>query len=604
MDADRLDRRFWWVDLLVVGLAAILRVIGLWTFESTSFALWPQVDAWTYWDQARQIFAGEDPFAAEGFYQPPGYPWFLAGVFGLAGGPSLTAARVANLALGTGSTVLVLWLGKRLGRAAGLPLVGPTAALLWTFYPRTLLFELDVLTPALSTFLILVLAIVAGRGTGPGRLLVAGLLLGLGAMVHATILVLLPILALAPLADRPRPSLRRWIVLCTALLVGTVCGLLPTAVRNWERWHTPTPVSYNAGINLYLGNNARWRETALSRAGLAFRDLALEAEPHRRSLPERDRYWMRRTLDEVLASPGGFATGLATKALWSVNRREIPRNEDLDCRTREGPTRWIGWMPVRWWWAFPSGVLGFVVLWRRAGAAGRVLPWLWLALHGVQVLFLPSDRYRVIGMPFLLLGAAAVPGWLLVARTEARRWRVAWGAAGLAAILPWLPIHPGTAFQEAWCLHLKGNHATSAGELPEAAVLYERAVALDPRDLDARRWWAEALRRLDRPEEAEAVLAPVVAAYPGSYPVRVLAARIAAQRGDWTAAALHQGAAYRVPGPRSEAGVRYVEVLVRAGRVDEARAVAVADPNVGSDPRVVRILAGAPSPSAIGVPDP
>ena len=61
----------------VVGTALVVRVMALNGFETTLAAEHPMVDAYTYWQQALSLLDGRDPFA-EGYYQPPAYPWLLA----------------------------------------------------------------------------------------------------------------------------------------------------------------------------------------------------------------------------------------------------------------------------------------------------------------------------------------------------------------------------------------------------------------------------------------------------------------------------------------------------------------------------------------------
>ena len=71
-----------------------------------------------------------------------------------------------------------------------------------------------------------------------------------------------------------------------------------------------------------------------------------------------------------------------------------------------------------------------------------------------------------------------------------------------------------------------------------------------------------------------------------SHPSLVLLSQAHARAGDLDAAAEHMGLAYRIPGPRTNTGARFVELLVRAGRVDEARAVVASDPALAEHPRV------------------
>lgn len=615
----RAARRAAWI---LLALAVAIRWAALHTHEMTSWALWPQVDAWTYWDQARALFQGKDPFA-EGYYQPPGYPWLLSAWFRLAGEATLHGVRALHLLLGFLTTAGILWLGTRLGRRLGRPWVGPLAAGLHLLYPRTLLFELEILTPAVTSALLVGAMVLLWTEARPRawRWGTAGLLVGLAAMVHPTFLLLVPALALGgvgwphaegipratpgrgkkrkkgevPPSPPVRPGSRsreRWWG-PTLLLAGVLLGVAPTALTNAVRWQQAALVSHNAGLNLYLGNNPDWKRTAFLRAGIPFRAFVLEAEPAERDQFERNRYWLQRVRAENLASPGTFVAGLAEKALWSVNRREIPRNEDLDCRTGRGPTRWLGWLPARWWWVFPLAVLGAAAGWRRDPRV-RLAALGWAALHAVLVLFLVTDRYRVAAWPLVALlggvGLAEVLAWRRWADVRALGWRGA--AVGLAVILPWVPIDPVTAFQPGWCRHLEGNLAVSEERYADAVALYEEALALDPDDVDARRWMAESLLRLDRPGDATAVLRPVADRYETVYPVQYLMYRAERARGNREGAIHYLRRAWRVPGPRTSTGAKLVALLVEAGRTEEARRMVLADPELARHPKVREVLAG------------
>ncbi len=580
-----------WAVVLSLALLLGVRLLALESFEDTAFSRWPQVDAYTYWDQARKMFNGEDPFSG-GFYQPPGYPWLLAHVvFPLAGGASLFAIRVFQLALGLVSSVTLLWMGRGLGSWA----LGLLSLALFSFYPYTLLFELDILTPALSIAgLVLALALVwtpalpAAWRTG-----LAGLLLGVVAMVHPSFLLCVPALGLALVLWGPaekgaggrRPARsRRWgaaLGLCT-LLGGTLLGLSPTAWQNWSRWEQLALVSHNAGINFYLGNNPDWRRTVFLRPGIPFRQLVLEAEPHRRDQFQRNSFWWKRAREEISRQPMAFVDALATKVIWSFNAREIPRNEEYLCRLQEPELAWLAFSPVRYWWAFPLAAWGVCVLWRRR-ARGRLVVLQWVALQSVMWVFLVADRYRMAAWPLLCIAASAGTADLWKRLQEPRggralRWPIV--VMALAAILPWWPLAAPARFQPAWCEHLRGNLSLSDGRYDDAMGYYQKTILVDPSDLSARRWLAQALLLKGRPAEARETLLPVLERFPEHYPSEMLMVQICERLEDWSAAAEYAGVAYHIPGDRTRTGLRYIRLLVKAGHLQVARDVALADPRL------------------------
>ena len=565
----------------------LLRIAGWLAVADTPFADTPLVDAYTYWAQAKMLLDGGDPFA-DGFYQPPAYPTLLWAVFSAAGTDSPQLIRALQAALGVLTTGLLMLAGRRLGERLrpAAPGVGVIAGLVYTLYPTTLLFELDLLTPAVTSALLsaALLALLSGdRPLRPLRAGLAGLALGAAASFHPTTL-----LAALACAWAIRGSGVRVVA---ALLVGASLALAPTTGANLARFGRVSLVSQNDGLNFYLGNNPDWRETAFLRAGLEFRKLVLEADPATRTTTfARNDYWRQRSREAVVGSPWTWLDALATKAVWSVNDQEIPRNEDYRCRLQSPSMGWLGRLPIRYGLVFPFAAAGALLLWRQREARDlRLLPLSALALHLPLILFLVADRYRLATWPALALMAGV--GAVAVGRALRERPPLpgVLAFAGLA-LLPWLPIDERAAFDPGWCLHQDANFAYAEQDYAEARDLYRAALRYRPGDLSARSWLGRSLLELGQAEEAVEALEPLVEAFPESHPSLVLLSQAYSRAGDRDAAAEQMGRAYRIPGTRTNTGARYVELLVRAERIAEARAVVAADPALRDHPRVKKAL--------------
>lgn len=587
MNPDRVAR----LERLALAATALVRVGGLLAIGRTAWVDQPLVDAYTYWEQATQILAGKDPFP-DGYYQAPGYPWFLVGVAKLTGGLDFQTVRAVQLGLGLLTVWLIMRLGRALGEARGAPWLGAAAGAIYGLYPTALLFELDLLTPALTNVLLagaLALVWVPGGPAGPrglARAAGAGALLGLAAAVHPTFA-----LGLLGLAVGLLPCWR----LAGAALLGGALIIGPVSAQNASRSGSWAMISHNSGLNFYLGNSANWQETSFLRPGLPFRELVLEAQPDQRGRAELDDWWWERARGEIGADPVRWANSLIVKAAWSVNRTEIPRNEDYRCRTEAGPLAFIALLPARYAWVFPLGVVGLVALARRRDEPGpRALVFLWAGLHLPLVLFLVADRYRVASWPVLAL-AAPVGALALTELARARRWP-ALAAVGVAAVLPWLPIDPITQKSDAWCRHVEGNLAYGDKDYALAEQRYAAAVALDAQDLDAWRWLAYARHEQGRDAEAIEPINRVLADFPDHYPTLMFKSQLLERLGDLSGAADAAGLAYRVPGERTNTGARYVKLLVRAGRMSEARAVVEADPKLQRSRSVRAALSGESAP--------
>lgn len=588
------------LELLVLGVAVAVRALGLWSYHQTDFAAVPMVDAFTYWDQAQKLLAGEDPFA-EGFYQPPGYPAVLAVLARLTGGPDLLVVHLSQALMGVLTTGLLVLLGRRVGAHVGLPWVGVAAGLVYTLYPSTLLFEQDLLTPALTCLFstaALVLLWGGDRGLpGPLRAGLAGLLLGLTVVVHPTYLIACGALGGWMVWRGLREGWTGWPASVLALGVALGLALAPTAWLNSQRYEQPALVSHNSGLNFYLGNNLAWRETMFLRPGLPFRRLVLAAEPDKRDVAARNDYWWERAGEELDGRWASIAAILGTKALWSIHDVEIPRNEDYRCRTDSGPMSWIGRLPLSYGLVLPFALVGGVALSRRGGP-GRMVPVTWLALHLPLILFLVADRYRLATWPVVSLAAAVGLGEVLrlVEAWRGRRPRgsprPSWTWLCLLPVLPlpFVPIDPRTDYDPAWCLHVDGNLALTLGERDEAAELYRKALALDPEDWGARDFLARTLAEQGQAAEAIALMEPLLAWFPDHYPSLYFQARQYEKTGQLDLAADLMGRAWRVPGDRTSTGVRYVRLLVAAGRRAEARAVVASAPDLQGHPGLEGVL--------------
>ncbi|MFT5587780.1 MAG: hypothetical protein ACI9VR_005393, partial [Cognaticolwellia sp.] len=136
----------------VLMLAIVLRIWAWSSIEGSWDATHPRVDALTYWQQALQLLAEENPFA-QGYYQPPGYPWLLSWQQALAETPDPRLSRLFNLLFGA---LAALGIG-RIGRiSSGWKFGGALAMGLFVLAAAPLRFELDLLTPATSIFLLVV----------------------------------------------------------------------------------------------------------------------------------------------------------------------------------------------------------------------------------------------------------------------------------------------------------------------------------------------------------------------------------------------------------------------------------------------------------------
>lgn len=185
---------------------------------------------------------------------PPGYPFFLAGIYRLFG-PTLYGARLANMLLSAGTAALVYLLALRLfDRRSAL-----LAALLAAVFPGQVFFVSVLYSEILFTFMFVLalLLIVVSPGRAASRrawwLVCLGVLAGAAALVRGQGLFLLPMAFAAwLLLGVPRARAFRWTIAVTGLALAVI---LPWTVRNYLVLGSPVFITSSLGGNLYTGHN-------------------------------------------------------------------------------------------------------------------------------------------------------------------------------------------------------------------------------------------------------------------------------------------------------------------------------------------------------------
>lgn len=412
-------------------------------------------DARTYFLLAQQIVAGTAPF--EPYWQAPLYPVLLAGFQSLFGN-AVHTVQWLHISIGALNCVLLF----RLCYATFGVRVARVAAAISILYAPFLLFDVQPLPANLTMMLdlLLVLAYLQFRDSGGlVWLAVAGLLLGAAIVTHGLAIFTLPFF-LYDLATR-KTDASRSTALCVGLFIAVV-ALAPAAVsvRNSIAAGTPVFVSYNAGINLYIGNHHDLEQTLGRRGGYEWGEMFRDPYTHGAKKPSAmNRFFVGRAVEEWTSHPGAMLATVGTKFLMAFGGAEPKRNFPIySLRESSSVLRallWeieIGGIVV---FAFPAGLiiplaaLGFWAV-RRGELEARVslsrasLP-AWIAiLHMIGMLtFFPTARYRlpalILMLPFAAALIVAIYDWLRsgTSVSGAVRKRVVTGAivAGLVFVI-------------------------------------------------------------------------------------------------------------------------------------------------------------------------
>jgi tetratricopeptide (TPR) repeat protein len=547
----------------IVAIAAFaLRIAFL--AEARDFATFesPLVDAFTYDRDARAIAAGGPAALEVPYYQPPGYPMLLGAIYAVTGG-SWMAPRVLQAAAGAVTAALVFLLAARAG---GVRAAWPAGLLMAAHLPA-LYFEGELLPPAwillLDTGALLLLADADRRADSRHRPALAALLLGISAVLRPTALLLAAGAALWWLRGPRRPPVRHAMIALGALVI----PVLPFTLANVVGGHEPVPVSWNGGINFYLGNGSDPDSLAAIQPGFAWDRL--QREPLRNGVTTRSgesAYWIRRGIREAAADPVAWAAATGRKALRLLDRRETPRNTDWEAFRPE--SRVLS-LPLPGFGVIaPLALLGFAA---RDGDR-RVRTLLMVAAAAVaaeNLAFFVAGRYRLQAVPALAAMAGAGAAGLIRAPRRVPRGALVAAAALLVVVqVDFLGERP---VDEARAALNRGVALRRADDVAGAAREFDAALRAAPGDPDAHRWRGEVALTQGDPGRALVHFEQALAAAPDY--VRVLLAKAAAleRLGRSAEAEPVYRAALEADPWSTDVRLNYGVWLAVAGRGDEAR---------------------------------
>jgi 4-amino-4-deoxy-L-arabinose transferase-like glycosyltransferase len=399
----------------LLALALVLRLLYL--DATPGYHL--RHDARDYELHAQSVAVGEGysrhvAYGRPTAFRPPGYPYFLAGVYRIAGVERAAAtrrihtARVAQVLVGTAIVALIGVLATQLwGGRAGL-----VAAALGAVYVPLILVGGAVMSEPLFD-LVMLAALVAAVAYRRSRhryrfALLTGVLAGLAILTRANALILLVPLAVAVWDGRPRWAWRS-LGPPLALVAAALVTLLPWTIRNERTLGAFVPVSTQLGSSLAgTYNDAARNDPENPGAWRSVKHVpqyaALWSRVRRTPEPVIERQLRRSALDYAADHP----LYVAQVGFWNAARML-----DLDGSRRWRATAATINIERRWadravwcFWAF-----AVLALAGAATAAARRTPgfvWAVPMLLFLSVVFLAVEtpRYRTPLDPFVVLLAA------------------------------------------------------------------------------------------------------------------------------------------------------------------------------------------------------
>lgn len=532
----------------------------------------PVIDAHVYRAFARHVAATSD--LGGPFYQPPLYPLFLALLEKLGLGAAWAVA-VVQAVLGSATAALLVLVGRELASAERARCVGLGTGLAGAFYGPLVLFDLEFLPPSVVLFVFVAAAVLLlRRGRSRWTDGLAGTLLGLAATGWP--MVAIAGVAFVGLRARRAGCAREAIVASALVAAASAPPVLLAAAHNAAAGAPGIVVSYNSGINLWLGNNPSWRDTWRARPGAAFEPEFERPDREGKVTPlARDGYYSRAVIRDALARPGAFVRRTAEKAYYVWHGREIRRNQDIETLRRASPVlRVLLWERGIF---FPFGVVAplalAAALRRRTEPEIRVMASAAAAYTFALAVYFVAARYR---LPLIVLALPlAVDEAIHLAGARPRVPELAALAALFVAInLPNAFTRSFEATETERAL-LLAQSWRNQGDPARAAAIGRALAASDPADANVHLLHAESLIADRRCAEAVTSLGRVTELAPRASTPWVLLGSCHAELGRWgdaerafaTALSLH---------PFHPVALKRMGLLyARHGRLAEARALLV-----------------------------
>jgi 4-amino-4-deoxy-L-arabinose transferase-like glycosyltransferase len=380
--------------------------------------------------------------------RPPLFPFIVAGLYRLFGAGNFDAVRLALAGLSLILPILVYSLASDLyGRREGL-----CAAAIGAFYPSLLGFNNLVLTEIPFTLLLALFVWTVHRGVrggGIGWLVLAGAVLGLGALTRSVLWLFPPILALYLLwawrgrPGGPRPEFPKRVAAALVPAIVFAAAITPWTIRNTRLQKTFTTIDSMSGRNVMMGNYEytpmfrAWDAISIKGKEAWFRVLA-ERYPEYDNLTQgqADKLAMKEAVRFVRAHPGLTFRRDVVKffAFWQLERELIAGvvNENFGRFPTWAVLALAALVFGSYVFCLVTGIFGFAVS-PPADRRTDVLIFLMTAfICGLHVLSFGHSRYHLPLMP--LVGVYAPAAFLHLRSVWGRRNEWSFRAAALVSL--------------------------------------------------------------------------------------------------------------------------------------------------------------------------
>jgi tetratricopeptide (TPR) repeat protein len=265
-------------------------------------------------------------------------------------------------------------------------------------------------------------------------------------------------------------------------------------------------LSWNSGVNFYIGNNPDYPQTVTTRPGTDWYNLMQRPKQAGLEKPSaQSSFFWGASVSFIREQPATYLGVLAKKTGFFWQGGEIRRNTDIYFARRFSPL--LAALVWRHGIAFPFGLLGplalvgIFLLWKERRAA---LPLLFVLSYTVVVVaFFVTARHRLPAVPLLILLACYTGAWLKT-QLLSRQWGKVLPVGSALLLLGWgLNAQAVTLADDAQERFYMGLAYARKGQVARSTIELEKTLELDPEHYDGRFKLAELYLELGDPARAE-----------------------------------------------------------------------------------------------------
>ena len=350
---------------------------------------------------------------------PPAYPTFLAATYKLSA-HSFTAVRIAQAVIGAATCAVVYLIGRRAFNAA----TGLIAAFLMAVYPWFIYYNRLLITETLFIFLLslAVLAMLwAGERPVLRNLALAGVLLALVNLTHATALLLPPLFAVWLIVAL---GLRQGARSAAVFLAAFVLALVPWTARNFIHYDQLIAVAAHGGTALYVANNPNAIPDQYHYSKLRDYVPADYEEVEGKPFLENDRILRDKAIRYIRDNPRTFVSNAwqRLQMFW----RDVPARPVFNTPFLRSQT-YLENIDGIVLWTFAVGAIAALSRWRSATLLLLVPLQFSLTHMFFPVMLDVRSRIGAMGVVVVLAAFAVYAAWRLILALPSWGWAVRTG---------------------------------------------------------------------------------------------------------------------------------------------------------------------------------